>query len=53
MAVVQPGPLLRALINNNNNKKYVLYSFPVISFCNSGVHYETPCIRMKLLRGSL
>ena len=23
--------------------KYVSYSFPVINFCNPGVHYETPC----------
>jgi hypothetical protein len=24
--------------------KYVSYGFPVINFCNPGVHYETPCI---------
>ena len=25
-------------------RKYLSYSFPIISFCNPGVHYETPCI---------
>jgi hypothetical protein len=25
-------------------RKYVSYGFPVINFCNPGVHYETPCI---------
>jgi len=25
-------------------RKYVSYSFPIISFCNAGLHYETPCI---------
>ena len=25
-------------------RKYVFYGFPIINFCNSGVHYETPCI---------
>jgi hypothetical protein len=25
-------------------RKYVSYGFPVIHFCNPGVHYETPCI---------
>jgi hypothetical protein len=24
--------------------KYVSYGFRIISFCNPGVHYETPCI---------
>jgi hypothetical protein len=24
--------------------KYVSYGFPVINFCNLGLHYETPCI---------
>jgi len=24
--------------------KYVSYGFLIINFCNSGVHYETPCI---------
>ena len=26
------------------------YGFPVINFCNPGVHYETPCISEKLRR---
>jgi len=25
-------------------RKYVSTSFPIINFCNPGVHYETPCI---------
>ena len=25
-------------------RKYVSYGFPIINFCNPGVHYETPCI---------
>jgi len=25
-------------------RKYVSYGFPIIIFCNPGVHYETPCI---------
>jgi hypothetical protein len=25
-------------------RKYVSYGFPVINFCNPGVHYEKPCI---------
>jgi hypothetical protein len=24
--------------------KYVSCGFPIINFCNPGVHYETPCI---------
>jgi hypothetical protein len=24
--------------------EYVLYGFPIINFCNPGVHYEMPCI---------
>jgi hypothetical protein len=24
--------------------KYMSYSFPIINFCNPGVHYETPCM---------
>ena len=24
-------------------RRYVYYSFPIINFCNPGVHYETPC----------
>ena len=27
-------------------RKYVSYGFPIITFCNPGVHYETPCIFM-------
>ena len=26
-------------------RKYVSYGFPIINFCNPGVHYETPCIK--------
>jgi len=25
-------------------RKYVSYGFPIINFCNPGVHYETPSI---------
>ena len=25
-------------------RKYVSYGFPIINFCNPGVHYEKPCI---------
>jgi hypothetical protein len=25
-------------------RKYMSYGFPIISFCNPGVHYEMPCI---------
>jgi len=25
-------------------RKYVFYSFPIINFCNPGVHYKMPCI---------
>jgi hypothetical protein len=25
-------------------RKYASYGFPIINFCNPGVHYETPCI---------
>jgi hypothetical protein len=28
-------------------RKYVSYGFPIINFCNPGVHYETPCITIK------
>jgi hypothetical protein len=24
--------------------KYVCCGFPIINFCNPGVHYETPCV---------
>ena len=26
-------------------RKFVSYGFPIINFCNPGVHYETPCIK--------
>jgi hypothetical protein len=26
-------------------RKYVTYGFPIINFCNPGVHYETHCIK--------
>jgi len=29
-------------------RKYVSYGFPIISFCNLGVHYETSCILESL-----
>ena len=29
-------------------RKYVPYGFPIINFCNPGVHYETSCIRFTL-----
>jgi hypothetical protein len=29
-------------------RKYVSYGFPIINFCNPGVHYETPCIKVGL-----
>ena len=25
-------------------RKYVSYGFPIINFCNPGVHYESPCM---------
>ena len=28
-------------------RKYVSCDFPIINFCNPGVHYETPCIKWK------
>jgi hypothetical protein len=28
-------------------RKYLSYGFPIINFCNPGVHYETPCIIFK------
>ena len=31
----------------NRFRKYVLYGFPTINFCNPGVHYETPCTTIK------
>jgi hypothetical protein len=30
-------------------RKYVPYSFPILNFCNPGVHYETPCINYNQL----
>jgi len=27
-------------------RKYVSYGFPIINFCNPGVHYETPCRKL-------
>ena len=27
-------------------RKYVSYGFPIINFCNPGIHYETPCISL-------
>jgi hypothetical protein len=29
-------------------RKYVFYSFPIINFCNPGIHYETPCILLSV-----
>jgi len=29
-------------------RKYVSYGFPIINFCNPGLHYEKPCI-IKIL----
>jgi hypothetical protein len=31
-------------------RKYVPYGFPLINFCNPGVHYETPCIYRLITR---
>jgi len=30
-------------------RKYVSYGFPIINFCKTGVHYETPCIMSLML----
>jgi hypothetical protein len=31
-------------------RKYVSYGFPIITFCNPGVHfYETPCIKNRFI----
>ena len=30
-------------------RKYVSYGFPIISFCNPGVHYETPCMSVVVV----
>jgi hypothetical protein len=29
-------------------RKYVSYGFPIINFCNPGIHYETPCITLSI-----
>jgi hypothetical protein len=29
-------------------RKCVSYGFPILNFCNPGVHYETPCISVVL-----
>jgi len=34
-------------------RKYVSYGFPIMNFCNPGVHYETPYIYMYILNGCL
>jgi hypothetical protein len=34
-------------------RKYVSYGFPIINFCNPGVHYETPCIIESRYRSRL
>ena len=31
-------------------RKYVSYGFPIINFCNPGVHYKTPCIILDHLK---
>jgi hypothetical protein len=30
-------------------RKYGSYDFPIIIFCNPGIHYETPCISTWLI----
>ena len=30
--------------------KYVFYGFPIVNFCNLGIHYETPCIYTGLFK---
>jgi hypothetical protein len=32
----------------NRFRKYMSYGFPIINFCNPGVHYETPCICLSV-----
>jgi len=32
----------------NRFRKYVSYGFPIIHFCNPGVHYETPCMLVHI-----
>jgi hypothetical protein len=31
-------------------RKYGSYGFPIINFCNPGVHYETPCIIVNCIQ---
>ena len=31
-------------------RKYKPYGFPIINFCNPGVHYEKPCIKIRKQR---
>ena len=38
------GANTRSLTHSQRNK-HVSYGFPIINFCNPGVHYETPCIK--------
>jgi hypothetical protein len=39
------GTNTRSLIYpQRKNHKYLSYSYPIINFCNPGVHYETLCI---------
>jgi len=33
-------------------RKYVSCGFPIINFCNPGVHYEMPCRSKRLIRGT-
>jgi len=28
-------------------RKHVSYGFPITNFCNTGVHYEKPCINLS------
>ena len=30
-------------------RKYMSYGFPIINFCNSAIHYETPCASVNML----
>ena len=34
-------------------RKYMPYGFPIIHFCNPGVHYETPCISVSPTKESV
>ena len=33
-------------------RKHVSCGFPIINFCNPGVHYEMPCIKICVCDGS-